>query len=179
MSSDDRAAQLYFATFDGNESTLWELVLPNLPRDRTLVSVDPGLCPAYPSTLPPYSLQPVGLFPGEVVTAMVALPTVQHPGAPPDAEERRLVVASRLMAEPPALPGTMTELGKHPVVTPLNAGLLIEPIEAVFNSDTTVAESFPVKRLVTHGNVVKLIPIADAAISIDADGGVMEASPTW
>lgn len=175
LSADDRVAQLYFTTFDGNETTLWELLLPNLTRDRADITVPASTCPAYPSTLPSYSLQPVGLFPRKVVTAMVALPTVQHPGAPPDAEEKRLVVASRLMAEPPALPGTMTELGEIQVVAPLSSALLIDPIQAVFNSNTTVAESFPIKRIVTHGNVVNLVRGDGGAISIDIDGGVVGA----
>ncbi|MGZ3444925.1 MAG: hypothetical protein ACXWLG_04970, partial [Myxococcaceae bacterium] len=175
LTSDDRVAQLYFTTFDGNETTLWELLLPNLTRDRTATTVPATSCPAYPSTLPSYSLKPVGLFPGKVVTAMVALPTVQHPGAPPDAEEKRLVVASRLMAEPPALPGTMTELGEIQVVAPLESALLIDPIQGVFNSNTTVAESFPIKRMVTHGNVVNLVHADGGTITIDIDGGVVGA----
>lgn len=173
LTSDDRVAQLYFTTFDGNETTLWELLLPNLTRDRSATTVPATACPAYPSTLPPYSLKPVGLFPGEVVTAMVALPTVQHPGATPDPEERRLVVASRLMAPPPFPQGSMTEQGKIQVVLPLQSALVIDPVQAVFNSNTTVAESFPIKRVITHGNVVNLVPLGDGGtITLDLDGGI-------
>jgi len=174
LSSDDRLAQLYFTTFDGDQTTLWELLLPNLTRDRTVVTVPASACPAYPSTLPSYSLKPVGLFPDQVVTAMVALPTVQHPGAAPDPEERRLVIGSRLLKPPPFRRDNLTALGKIQVVTPLESALLIDPIQAVFNSNTTVAESFPIKRVVTHGNVVNLVPVDDAGtITIDPDGGVI------
>ena len=125
---DDRQAQLYFATFDGNGQHALGAAAPQ-PDARPDRHHGARRClPAYPSTLPAYSLQPVGLLPGEVVTAMVALPTVQHPGSAPDPEERRLVVASRVMGTPPALPGTMTELGKITrVVAPLHAGLLVGP----------------------------------------------------
>ncbi len=172
LTTNDRVAQLYFATFDGTDSTLWELVLPNLPRDRGVTTVDPKLCGQYPSALPPYGLQPLGLVPQAVVTAMVALPTVQHPGQAPDPEERRLVVASRLMGTPPALPGTMTEMGVITVVDPQAAGLVTDPFPAVFNPSTTVAQSYPVKRMVTHGNVVELTQNSGQTLVIDVDGGV-------
>ncbi len=172
LTADDRQAQLYFATFDGTDSTLWELLLPNLPRNRGNTTVDPKLCGQYPSTLPPYSLQPIGLVPQAVVTAMVALPTVQHPARPPDPEERRLVVASRLLARPPALPGTMTELGVITLVDPQPSGLVAGPFPVVFNVDTTVAQSFPVKRMITHGNVVELTATSNNPLGLDIDGGV-------
>ncbi len=171
LTSDDRQAQLFFATFDGNDSTLWELLLPNLPRDRGITSVDPKFCGLYPSSLPAYLMQPLGIVPGAVVTAMVALPTVQHPAQPPDPEERRLVVASRLLAPPPGLPGTMTEMGVISVVDPQTAGLQVSPFQAVFNPDTAVAQSYPVKRMVTHGNVVQ-VTFTSSTPSIDVDGGV-------
>ncbi len=180
LSSDDLQAQLYFATFDGSDTTLWELLLPNLPRDRGVTSVDSKRCALYPSNLPPYVLQPLDVIPREVVTAMVALPTVQHPAQPPDPEERRLVLASRLLDPPIPFPpsdrSTMSELGRIVVVNPQPTGLIPSPFEAVFNSDTTVAESFPVKRLVTHGNVVKVIAYSDGGVPnnvyLDTDGGV-------
>ena len=81
LTVDDLQAQLYFATFDGTDTTLWQLLLPNLPRDRGTTVVDSRLCGRYPSSLPPYVLQPLDVIRDEVVTAMVALPTVQHPGA--------------------------------------------------------------------------------------------------
>lgn len=173
LTADDRQAQLYFSTFDGTNTTLWELLLPNLPRDRTVTTIDSRLCGQYPSTLPPYSLQPVGLVPQAVVTAMVALPTVQHPAKPPDPEERRLVVASRLLSPPVPLRPGMTEQGVIAVVDPRREGLATSPFQPVFNIDTTVAESFPVKRLVTHGNVVQITAFTDGGtLVIDADGGV-------
>lgn len=176
LTVDDLQAQLYFATFDGTDTTLWELVLPNLPRDRGTTVVDSRLCGRYPDRLPPYVLQPLDVVRDEVVTAMVALPTVQHPGAAPDPEEQRLVIATRLMHPPvPFLPQGMTEQGRIRVVTPTPTGLT-DSFEAVFNPDTTVAESFPVKRLVTHGNVVKVVPYQDAGVIstvyLDTDGGI-------
>jgi hypothetical protein len=177
LTSDDRQAQLYFATFDGTDSTIWELLLPNLPRDRGTTIVPSGTCNLYPASLPLYVLQPLDVIPDEVVTAMVALPTVQHPAKPPDPEERGLVIATRLMASPPFPRENMAEQGRIRVVTPQPGGL-VSSLDAVFNSDTTVAESFPVKRLVTHGNVVNLIParLPDGGFSTvviqDTDGGV-------
>src|SRR5262249_37579407 len=147
----------YFATFDGTDTTLWELVLPNLPRDRGTTVVDSRNCGFYPSALPTFQLQPLDVIRDEVVTAMVALPTVQHPQQPPDPEERGLVIASRLLLPPvPFLRPDMTESGRIRVVHPQPGGLS-DSFEPVFNSDTTVAETFPVKRLITHGNVVKVI----------------------
>ena len=180
LTADDLQAQLYFATFDGTDTTIWELLLPNVPRDRARTAVDSRRCGLYPAALPAYVLQPLDVIRREVVTAMVALPTVQHPGQPPDPEERRLVIATRLLDPPIPFPpsdkSSMSELGRIVVVNPQPTGLISAPFEAVFNSDTTVAESFPVKRLVTHGNVVKLIAYSDGgvvgSISIDVDGGV-------
>ena len=176
LTADDRQAQLYFATFDGTDTTLWELILPNLPRDRGTTVVDSRNCGLYPAALPPYVLQPLDVIRDEVVTAMVALPTVVHPQKPPDPEEQRVVIASRLMVPPvPFLRPDMTESGRIRVVTPQPSGLA-DTFEAVFNPDTTVAESFPVKRLVTHGNVVKVIAYSDAGVPstvyLDTDGGV-------
>lgn len=177
LTVDDLQAQLYFTTFDGTDSTLWELILPNLPRDRSVTSVDPRHCNIYPGQMPQYVLQPLDVIRDEVVTAMVALPTVVHPGAAPDPEERALVIASRLLHPPVPFTsvdaGThMSEVGRVRVVTPQPTGLA-ESYEAVFNSNTTVAESYPIKRLITHGNVVKLIALADAGtINVDVDGGV-------
>ena len=176
LTVDDRQAQLYFATFDGSDTTLWSLQLPNVPRDRGTTVVDSRLCNRYPSTLPPYVLQPLDVIRDEVVTAMVALPTVQHPGAAPDPEEQRLVLATRLMHPPvPFVRLDMTEQGRIRVVTPTPTGLL-DSFEGVFNSDTTVAESFPVKRLLTHGNVVKVVAYQDAGVIstvfLDTDGGI-------
>ena len=182
LSSDDLQAQLYFATFDGTDTTLWELLLPNLPRDRAITTVDSRRCGLYPASLPPYVLQPLDVIRDEVVTAMVALPTVQHPGQAPDPEERRLVIATRLMRPPvPFVRPDMSEQGRIRVVSPQPTGLT-DAFEAVFNSDTTVAESFPVKRLVTHGNVVKVIayqdggvdggPISTSTVYLDTDGGI-------
>jgi len=177
LTFDDRQAQLYFATFDGTDTTIWELLLPNLPRDRGTTVVASGTCGQYPASLPLYVLQPLDVIRDEVVTAMVALPTVQHPAKPPDPEERRLVIATRLMASPPFPRENLAEQGRVRVVTPQPTGLL-SSVDAVFNSDTTVAESFPVKRLVTHGNVVKLIATRlpdggfPSSIVIDTDGGV-------
>ena len=176
LTADDRQAQLYFATFDGTDTTLWELILPNLPRDRGLTTVDSRLCNLYPASLPGYSLQPLDVIRDEVVTAMLALPTVQHPGQAPDPEEQRLVIATRLLGAPPFPRENLSEQGRIRVVTPQPTGLA-ESVGAVFNSDTTVAESFPVKRLVTHGNVVKLIAFRDDAgvvstVYVDVDGGV-------
>jgi len=176
LTGDDLQSQLYFATFDGADTTLWLLQLPNLPRDRGTTVVDSRLCGRYPSALPPYVLQPLDVVRDEVVTAMVALPTVQHPGAAPDPEEQRLVLATRLMHPPvPFLRPDMTEQGRIRVVTPTPTGLT-DSFEAVFNPDTTVAESFPVKRLVTHGNVVKVIAYQDAGVIstvyLDTDGGI-------
>jgi hypothetical protein len=155
LTTDDRQAQLYFTTFDGNTSTLWELILPNLPRDRTTTILDPKFCGNYPASLPPYSLQPISVWSRAVVTAMVALPTVQHPGKPPDPEERRLVIASRLLDPPLPLRPGMVEEGRIFILDPGTPGLGTDPYNLTFNPDTTVAESFPVKRLITHGNVVK------------------------
>jgi hypothetical protein len=176
LTADDRQAQLYFATFDGTDTTLWELLLPNIPRDRGTTVVDSRNCGQYPGSLPPFSLQPLDVIRDEVVTAMVALPTVVHPQQPPDPEERGLVIASRLMLPPvPFLRPDMTESGRIRVVTPQPTGLN-DTFEAVFNPDTTVAESFPVKRLVTHGNVVKVIAYSDAGVPsnvyLDTDGGI-------
>ncbi len=182
LTVDDLQAQLFFATFDGSDTTLWQLLLPNIPRDRGTTVVDSRLCGRYPAALPPYVLQPLDVIRDEVVTAMVALPTVQHPGQAPDPEEQRLVIATRLMHPPvPFLRPDMTEQGRIRVVTPTPTGLT-DSFEAVFNSDTTVAESFPVKRLVTHGNVVKVIayqdggvdggPIITSTVYLDTDGGV-------
>jgi len=173
LTFDDLQAQLYFATFDGTDTTLWELLLPNLPRDRAVTTVDSRRCGLYPSSLPPYVLQPLDVIRDEVVTAMVALPTVQHPGQAPDPEERGLVIATRLLhPSVPFLRPHMTEEGRIRVVKPEPTGLSAS-FEAVFNSDTTVAESFPVKRLITHGNVVKLVAYGDAGtIYVDTDGGV-------
>jgi hypothetical protein len=175
LTADDRQAQLYLATFDGTDSTLWELILPNLPRDRGSTVVDSRLCGNYPSTLPAYSLQPLGIISSEVVTAMVALPTVQHPAAPPDPEERRLVIATRLLVPPVPLRPGMTERGLIRVVDSQGAGVVTSPFPAVFNPDTTVAESFPVKRMITHGNVVQLALVNQpdgGPPQIDVDGGV-------
>ena len=176
LTADDRQAQLYFATFDGTDTTLWELILPNLPRDRGLTTVDSRLCNLYPAALPGFVLQPLDVIRDEVVTAMLALPTVQHPNQPPDPEEQRLVIATRLLASPPFARDNLSERGRIRVVTPQPSGLA-ESVDAVFNSDTTVAESFPIKRLVTHGNVVKLIAFRDAtgvvsSVYVDVDGGV-------
>jgi hypothetical protein len=176
LTADDLQSQLYFATFDGTDTTLWELVLPNLPRDRGSTVVDSRRCGLYPASLPPYTLQPLDVIRDEVVTAMVALPTVQHPAQAPDPEERRLVIATRLMVPPvPFVRPDMTESGRIRVVTPLPTGLT-DSFEAVFNSDTTVAESFPIKRLITHGNVVKLVPFSSggvpSTIYLDTDGGI-------
>ncbi len=176
LTVDDLQAQLYFATFDGSDTTLWQLLLPNIPRDRGTTVVDSRLCGRYPAALPPYVLQPLDVIRDEVVTAMVALPTVQHPGAAPDPEEQRLVIATRLMHPPvPFLRPDMTEQGRIRVVTPTPTGLM-DSFEAVFNPDTTVAESFPVKRLVTHGNVVKVIAYQDggviSTVVLDTDGGI-------
>jgi hypothetical protein len=176
LTVDDLQAQLYFATFDGTDTTLWELLLPNLPRDRGTTVVDSRRCGLYPAALPPYVLQPLDVIRDEVVTAMVALPTVQHPGQAPDPEERRLVLATRLMHPPvPFVRPDMTEQGRIRVVTPQPSGLS-DSFEAVFNSDTTVAESFPVKRLLTHGNVVKVVAYQDAGVIstvyLDTDGGI-------
>ena len=172
LTADDRQAQLYFATFDGTDSTLWELILPNLPRDRATTVVDSRLCGVYPSVLPAFSLQPLGIIPMEVVTAMVALPTVQHPAAPPDPEERRLAIATRLLSPPvPFRPG-IVEQGVIRVVDPQGGGVVTSPFPAVFNPDTTVAESYPVKRMITHGNVVNILNPAGNTLSIDVDGGV-------
>ena len=110
-------------------------------------------------------LQPLDVIRDEVVTAMVALPTVQHPGQAPDPEERRLVIATRLMHPPvPFVRPDMKEQGRIRVVTRCPPALS-DSFEAVFNSNTTVAESFPVKRLVTHGNVVKVVAYRTAASS--------------
>jgi len=176
LTADDRQAQLYFSTFDGTDTTLWELILPNLPRDRGVTTVDSRLCNLYPASIPSYVLQPLDVIRDEVVTAMVALPTVIHPNEPPDPEEQRLVIATRLLASPPFPRENLAERGRIRVVTPQPTGL-VEAVDAVFNSDTTVAESFPVKRLVTHGNVVQLVPFRDSAgnvshISLDVDGGI-------
>jgi len=176
LTADDLQAQLYFATFDGTDSTLWELLLPNLPRDRGVTTVDSKRCGLYPSALPAYVLQPLEVIRDEVVTAMVALPTVQHPGQPPDPEERGLVIASRLVQAPvPFVRPDMPEMGRIRVVNPQPTGLT-GSFEAVFNSDTTVAESFPVKRLITHGNVVKVVAYSDGGVPstvyLDVDGGV-------
>jgi hypothetical protein len=176
LTVDDLQAQLYFATFDGTDTTLWQLLLPNIPRDRGTTVVDSRLCGRYPAALPPYVLQPLDVIRDEVVTAMVALPTVQHPAQAPDPEEQRLVIATRLMHPPvPFLRPDMTEQGRIRVVTPTPTGLT-DSFEAVFNPDTTVAESFPVKRLVTHGNVVKVIAYQDAGVIstvyLDTDGGI-------
>jgi hypothetical protein len=175
LTFDDRQAQLYFATFDGTDTTIWELLLPNLPRNRGTTVVASSSCGLYPTSLPLYVLQPLDVIRDEVVTAMVALPTVQQPAKPPDPEERRLVIATRLLAGPPFPRENLAERGRVRVVTPQPTGLM-ESGDAVFNSDTTVAESFPVKRLVTHGNVVKLIPIplpdgGQPSIVLDTDGG--------
>jgi len=182
LSSDDLQSQLYFATFDGTDSTIWELLLPNLPRDRATTVVDTKRCGLYPSALPPYVLQPLDVIRREVVTAMVALPTVQHPAQPPDPEERRLAIASRYLDPPiPFAPSDEEgkfEWGRIQVVDPQPGGLVPAPYEAVFNSDTTVAQSFPVKRLITHGNVVKLIAYSPpdggppGTVYVDVDGGV-------
>jgi hypothetical protein len=176
LTVDDLQAQLYFATFDGTDTTLWELLLPNLPRDRGTTVVDSRRCGLYPAALPPYVLQPLDVIRDEVVTAMVALPTVQHPGQAPDPEERRLVLATRLMHPPvPFVRPDMKEQGRIRVVTPQPTGLS-DSFEAVFNPDTTVAESFPVKRLLTHGNVVKVVAYQDAGVIstvfLDTDGGI-------
>ncbi|HET9156337.1 MAG TPA: hypothetical protein VFN91_06695, partial [Myxococcaceae bacterium] len=176
LTADDRQAQLYFSTFDGTDTTLWELILPNLPRDRGVTTVDSRLCNLYPGSMPSFVLQPLDVIRDEVVTAMVALPTVIHPNEPPDPEEQRLVIATRLLASPPFPRENLAERGRIRVVTPQPTGL-VEAVDAVFNSDTTVAESFPVKRLVTHGNVVQLVPFRDSAgnvsrISWDTDGGI-------
>ena len=176
LSSDDLQAQLYFATFDGTDSTLWQLLLPNLPRDRGFPAVDSKRCGLYPASLPPYVLQPLDVIRDEVVTAMVALPTVQHPAQAPDPEERRLVIATRLLTPPvPFLRPDMSEQGRIRVVIPERTGL-VDSFEGVFNSDTTVAESFPVKRLLTHGNVVKVVAYSDggvsSSVSLDIDGGI-------
>ena len=177
LTSDDLQAQLYFATFDGTDSTLWELFLPNQPRDRATTIVDPRTCGQYPASLPLYVLQPLDVVRDEVVTAMLALPTVQHPAKPPDPEERRLVIATRLLSSPPFPRENLAEQGRVRVVTPQPNGLM-SSVDVVFNSDTTVAESFPLKRLVTHGNVVRLVvaPLPDGGlpsnIVVDADGGV-------
>ncbi|HTS79415.1 MAG TPA: hypothetical protein VMH40_02345 [Myxococcaceae bacterium] len=156
LTADDLQAQLYFATFDGTDSTLWELLLPNQPRDRTTTTIDPKFCPSYPASFPPYSLRPVSLVPGAVITALLALPTVQHPGMPPDPEERRVVVASRLLAPPVFRTGNLSEEGVITLVDPAQGGFTASPFPLVFNPDTTVAQSYPVKRMVTHGNVVQI-----------------------
>ena len=86
------------------------------------------------------------------------------------------MIASRLMQPPvPFVRPDMTESGRIRVVTPQPSGLS-DSFEPVFNSNTTVAETFPVKRLITHGNVVKVIAYSDGGVAstvyLDTDGGI-------
>jgi hypothetical protein len=160
LSPDDTLAYLYLATFDGQESTLWEAVLPNLTRSRISNLVDPKTCPKYPGAMPACTLRAIAPIPGAVVTALVALPTVQDPGddrAGPVLlpEEKRLVVATRLLAVPPVTPGLPTEDGVITVVDPTGPGS-VSPFDLVFNPTYTLPKSYPVKKLMTHGNVVRV-----------------------
>jgi len=199
LTSDDTLAYLYLATFDGETSTLWEVVLPNQPRDRGLgtlggLLIDTKNCPKYPSRMPPYTLRAIAPIPGAVVTALAALPTVVNPKddrpAPPVLpEEKRLVVGTRLLAVPPNPPGALTEEGMITVIDPSGVGSVF-PHPLVFAPYCTVncpltpteyfqaGRGFPVKKLISHGNVVKVtfdtLPdggtIPDAGIRDDALG---------
>lgn len=195
LTVDDSLAYLYLATFDGQSSTIWEAVFPNLPRDRSLKTlgglvVDPKACPTYPGTLPPYTLRAVAPIPGAVVTALAALPTVYNPkdsrpgnngGALP--EEKRLVVATRLLAVPPDPPGQLTEEGVLTVIDPTGAGSLF-PDPLVFApycivgcplSPTdyfTAGRGFPVKRLLSHGNIVRVTLQTDSNGNTLVDAGI-------
>ena len=197
LTVDDTLAYLYLATFDGQSSTIWEAVFPNLPRDRSLgtlggLVVDPKNCPKYPGVMPPYTLRAVAPIPGAVVTALAALPTVYNPkdsrpgnngGALP--EEKRLVVASRLLAVPPDPPGELTEEGVITVIDPTGAGSLF-PDPLVFApycivgcplSPTeyfTAGRGFPVKKLLTHGNIVRVTLQTDSNGNILPDAGLAD-----
>ena len=185
LTSDDLQAQLYFATFDGTNSTLWEVLLPNQTRGRlaTPLSLPDGgtadPCPRYPQSMPLYVIRPLGLISDEVVTAMLALPTVQHPGKPADPEERRIVVATRLISS--TFPddagtgdgGAPAEQGMVRVYDPTPSGLVTTspPAGAVFNPDVSSSLSFPVKRLVTLGNVVQIFS-GGGQVAINPDGTI-------
>ena len=197
LTVDDTLAYLYLATFDGQSSTIWEAVFPNLPRDRSLgtlggLVVDPKNCPKYPGVMPPYTLRAVAPIPGAVVTALAALPTVYNPkdsrpgnngGALP--EEKRLVVASRLLAVPPDPPGELTEEGVITVIDPTGAGSLF-PDPLVFApycivgcplSPTeyfTAGRGFPVKKLLSHGNIVRVTLQTDSNGNLLPDAGLAD-----
>ena len=197
LTVDDTLAYLYLATFDGQSSTIWEAVFPNLPRDRSLgtlggLVVDPKNCPKYPGVMPPYTLRAVAPIPGAVVTALAALPTVYNPkdsrpgnngGALP--EEKRLVVASRLLAVPPDPPGELSEEGVITVIDPTGAGSLF-PDPLVFApycivgcplSPTeyfTAGRGFPVKKLLSHGNIVRVTLQTDSNGNLLPDAGLAD-----
>jgi hypothetical protein len=189
LSLEDTQATLYLTTFDGQQSTLWEADFPNVPLDRAK-AFDPTTCPKYPSSIQQvdantphasltggqYTLKPLALIDG-VVTSMLALPTaVTLPGAErgcsaPDCEDRRLVVATRLLSPPPSNAGVMTEQGRVFVMDP-QAQPPVDPMSPfqnlVFNPGATIPFSYPVKRMVTHGNVVDVIVDSNLPAGVDA-----------
>ena len=177
LTVDDLQAQLYFATFDGTDTTLWELLLPNLPRDRGTTVVDSRRCGLYPAALPPYVLQPLDVIRrrGGHRDGGPAHGPAPRPGARPGgaaAGPRHPVDAPAGALRPPGHDGAGPDPGGDPPSPPACS----DSFEAVFNSDTTVAESFPVKRLLTHGNVVKVVAYQDAGVIstvyLDTDGGI-------
>jgi hypothetical protein len=187
LTTDDTLAYLYLATFDGESSTLWEVVLPNQTRDRSLsvlggLVVDPKTCPKYPGFMPPYTLRAIAPIPGAVVTALAALPTVwnpkddRNPSVPgPLPEEKRLVVATRLLSLPPNPPGSLTEEGMITVIDTTGAGS-VGPYPLVFAPFTgdyrTAGRSFPVKKLLSHGNVVRVTFDTDSNGNTVPDAGI-------
>jgi hypothetical protein len=188
LSLDDTQATLYLTTFDGQQSTLWEADFPNVQRSRT-TAFDPTTCPSYPSSIRQvdastphssltggqYTLKPLALIDG-VITSLLALPTavaLPDSGVPQGPEDGRLVVAVRLQAPPPSSAGVMTEQGRVFVMDP-EAQPPVNPSSPfqnlVFNPDATVPFSYPVKRMVTHGNVVEVF--LDSSIPAGVDAGV-------
>jgi hypothetical protein len=177
LSEDETRATLYLTTFDGQQSTLWEAVFPNIPRDRTVAFDPQKQCGAYPSVAS-YTLNPIALIDG-VVTAIVAVPTAEPlkgSGVSPGPEDGRLVVATRLLAKPPVAAGVMTEQGRVFVMDPgLNPPVNpSSPFQSlVFNPDPSVPLSYPVKRLVTHGNVVDVILDGNPPPPPGQDAGIL------
>jgi hypothetical protein len=186
LSLDDTQATLYLTTFDGQQSTLWEANFHNVPRSRTVV-FDPKTCPSYPSSIQQvdattphdsltggeYTLKPLALING-VVTSLLALPTalaLPGTGVVQGPEDQRLVVATRLLAPPPSTAGVMTEQGAVFVMDP-EAQPPVDPSSPfqnlIFNSDATIPFSYPVKRMVTHGNVVEVSFNSSVPAGVDA-----------
>lgn len=184
----DTQATLYMTTFDGQQSTLWQAAFHNVQRNRT-VAFGPTTCPSYPSAIQQvdaatdpasltggqYTLKPLALING-VVTSLLALPTaipLPGGGVAPGPEDKRLVVATRLLSPPPSNAGVMTEQGRVFVMDP-EAQPPVNPSSPfqnlIFNPDATIPFSYPVKRMVTHGNVVEVI--FDSSIPAGVDAGV-------